>query len=191
MLKHTQTIRWKMPTNCSSVFHNFVRLALQGLKGDSSAVFFCEFCEVFENNYFLEHIRSVQPFLIGIWKIPYLQYLRLTLWKCTIFSSIPAFISTDFKFCATSGTYLEPCQKSIMERFCEHSQSVHHRFLIRLYPVSLRILSECGKIRTRITQNTDTFFAVNILYKTLLPLLKGIKIFFKSKSQEKVSFHFL
>ena len=28
------------------------------------------------------------------------------------------------------------------------------------YPVSLRIQSECGKIWTRITQNTDTFHAV-------------------------------
>ena len=38
---------------------NFVGLALKGLKGDSGAVFFCEFCEVFKNNYFLEHIRTV------------------------------------------------------------------------------------------------------------------------------------
>ena len=28
------------------------------------------------------------------------------------------------------------------------------------YSVSLRIQSECGKIRTRITPNTDTFYAV-------------------------------
>ena len=30
------------------------------------------------------------------------------------------------------------------------------------YRVSLRIQSECGKIRTRTTPNTDTFYAVNI-----------------------------
>ena len=30
------------------------------------------------------------------------------------------------------------------------------------YGVSLRIQSECGKIRTRITPNTDTFHAVHI-----------------------------
>ena len=29
-----------------------------------------------------------------------------------------------------------------------------------LYSVSLRIQSECGKMRTRITPNTDTFYAV-------------------------------
>ena len=29
------------------------------------------------------------------------------------------------------------------------------------YSASLRIQSECGKIRTRITQHTDTFYAVN------------------------------
>ena len=52
MLKHTQTICWQMPTNILSVFDNFAGLAVKGLKGDSSAVFFCEFCEVFKNNYF-------------------------------------------------------------------------------------------------------------------------------------------
>ena len=29
-----------------------------------------------------------------------------------------------------------------------------------IYGVSLRIQSECGKMLTRITQNTDTFYAV-------------------------------
>ena len=52
MLKHTQTICWQMLMNILSVFDNFVGLAVKGLKGDSSAVFFCEFCEVFKNNYF-------------------------------------------------------------------------------------------------------------------------------------------
>ena len=32
MVKHTQTIRWQQPTNCFSVFDDFVRLALKGLK---------------------------------------------------------------------------------------------------------------------------------------------------------------
>ena len=30
------------------------------------------------------------------------------------------------------------------------------------YSVSLRIQSECGKIRTRVTPNTDTFHAINL-----------------------------
>ena len=34
------------------------------------------------------------------------------------------------------------------------------------YEVSLRIQSKCGKIRTKITPNTDTFYAVNLLYCT-------------------------
>ena len=33
MVKHTQTIRWLLPTNCLSVFDHFVELALKGLKG--------------------------------------------------------------------------------------------------------------------------------------------------------------
>ena len=32
------------------------------------------------------------------------------------------------------------------------------------YSVSLRIQSECGKMRTRITPNTDTFYAVQIIF---------------------------
>ena len=57
MVKHTQTIRCQKPRNCLRVFDNFVGLVPKGLKGDSGAVFFCEFCETFKNNYFLEHIR--------------------------------------------------------------------------------------------------------------------------------------
>ena len=32
MIKHTQTIRQLLPTNCLSVFDHFVGLALKGLK---------------------------------------------------------------------------------------------------------------------------------------------------------------
>ena len=31
MVKHTQTIRWLLPTNCLIVFDHFVGLALKGL----------------------------------------------------------------------------------------------------------------------------------------------------------------
>ena len=31
MAKHTQTIRWLLPANCLSMFHQFVGLALKGL----------------------------------------------------------------------------------------------------------------------------------------------------------------
>ena len=125
MVKHTQTIRCQKPTNCLRVFDSFVGLALKELKADSEAVFFCEFCEIFKNNYFLEHIRTAasKPFLIGIWKFPYLRYLRFTLWKCTVFSGISALIHFKLvlQFCTTSGEYLEPCQKSMIARFCEYS----------------------------------------------------------------------
>ena len=33
MIKHTQAIRWLLPTNCLRVFDHFVELALKGLKG--------------------------------------------------------------------------------------------------------------------------------------------------------------
>ena len=38
------------------------------------------------------------------------------------------------------------------------------------YSISLRILSECGKIRTRITPNTDTFYAVLVSVIERCPL---------------------
>ena len=36
------------------------------------------------------------------------------------------------------------------------------------YRVSLRIQSKCGKIRTRTTPNTDTFYAVNIFNSVMI-----------------------
>ena len=50
------------------------------------------------------------------------------------------------------------------------------------YSVSLRIQSECGKIRTRITPNMDTFYAVLSNYYTR----KNIKKSFRNK-QFKIS----
>ena len=46
------------------------------------------------------------------------------------------------------------------------------------YGVSLRIQSECGKIRTRITPNADTFYAVsnikvNLLHERALRMIHG------------------
>ena len=43
------------------------------------------------------------------------------------------------------------------------------------YSVSLRIQPECGKIRTRKTQNTDTFHAVKNLGVGQIPLYQKIK----------------
>ena len=37
------------------------------------------------------------------------------------------------------------------------------------YGVSLRIQSDCGKMRTKITSNTDTFHAVQISKVTIKP----------------------
>ena len=38
MVKHTQTIRCKLPTNCLSVFDHFVGLALKGLNVDLTLI---------------------------------------------------------------------------------------------------------------------------------------------------------
>ena len=66
------------------------------------------------------------------------------------------------------------------------------------YSVSLRIHSSCGKTRTRITPNTDTFYAVMytsrlfITSGTLLPIIKhfGHKIglqFINSALEKKIT----
>ena len=40
------------------------------------------------------------------------------------------------------------------------------------YGVSLHIQSKCGKIRTRITPNTDTFYAVEMVFKNIKQYLE-------------------
>ena len=47
----------------------------------------------------------------------------------------------------------------ILQRYENNVQQTLKRDMER-YGVSLRIQSECGKIRTRITSNTDAFYAV-------------------------------
>ena len=42
------------------------------------------------------------------------------------------------------------------------------------YGVSLRIQSECGKMQTRITPNTDTFYAVHSYGVLLCGFLKDL-----------------
>ena len=62
-----------------------------------------------------------------------------------------------------------------------------------IYSVSLRIQSECGKIRARITLNTDTFHAVlavlllaeksgssSLIFKVIAPWLSPIKFDFSN-----------
>ena len=43
------------------------------------------------------------------------------------------------------------------------------------YSVSLRLQSECGKIRTRITPNTNTFHAVQSANVTVLTILDDLE----------------
>ena len=43
------------------------------------------------------------------------------------------------------------------------------------YEVSLRNQSQCGKIRTRITPNTETFHAV--MGKTMVQMIKGARLY--------------
>ena len=52
------------------------------------------------------------------------------------------------------------CVKSVRIRSCSGPYFLAFGLNSERFGVSLRIQSECGKIRTRITRNTDTFHAV-------------------------------
>ena len=55
--------------------------------------------------------------------------------------------------------------------------SVLEAILVRIFPHSdwIRIQSECGKIRTRITQNKDTFHAVIIMFSNKIECCLSFK----------------
>ena len=65
---------------------------------------------------------------------------------------------------------LTHCVKSVRIRSYSGPHYPTFRLNTERYEVSLRINSECGKIRTRITPNTDTFCAV---YYIVLNIFQG------------------
>ena len=70
------------------------------------------------------------------------------------------------------------CAKSV--HIWSYSCSGPHFPAFRLnterYRVPLRIQSECGKMWTRITSNTDTFYAVSLMVATLDLLSKKLQL---------------
>ena len=50
MVKHTQTIRRQLPTNCLSVFDHFANLALKGLKNEITRAQFLPIPQIAEPN---------------------------------------------------------------------------------------------------------------------------------------------
>ena len=84
------------------MFDNFVGLAVKRLKEDSGAAFFCEFCEIFKNNYFFEHVRTAASNLSSSVFGKFLSY------RNTVSSSISMFIHVKMilQFSATSGAHL-------------------------------------------------------------------------------------
>ena len=74
-------------------------------------------------------------------------------------------------------------------------ESVHIRsFLARFFPhsdwISLRIQSEWGKMRTRITPNKNTFYVVTI-FTTLCVLIFVVDIWFQKSSYNNQLIHLL
>ena len=79
-------------------------------------VHFCEFCEIFKNDYVAVHVRTAASDILGY---PYIEicFAKSRFKKCTVFSSILVFI--HFKLilesCTTSVVYLQPYQTSMMK----------------------------------------------------------------------------
>ena len=61
----------------------------------------------------------------------------------------------------TLDTRTNHCMKSVRIRSYSGPLFPALELNTKRYSVSLRIQSECGKIRTRLTPNKDTFYAVN------------------------------
>ena len=49
--------------------------------------------------------------------------------------------------------------------------------------VSLRVQSKCGKIRTRITPNTDTFYTVRVVKNLIKSLYLSVRLAYRSYHQ--------
>ena len=60
MVKHTQTIRRLSPTNCLSVFDNFVGLAIKGLTKPFSALFPLK-GHTYLDNFFKSNFNKIRP----------------------------------------------------------------------------------------------------------------------------------
>ena len=73
--------------------------------------------------------------------------------------------------------YMDPYIKSLVKSVRIWSYSGPHFPALGLnkerYSVSLRIQSECGKIRTRITPNTGTFHTVRVTEMILFASIKA------------------
>ena len=65
------------------------------------------------------------------------------------------------------GSALKHCIKSVHIRSYSGPHFPAFGLNTQTYKVSLRIQSECEKVRTRITPNTDTFYAVKVSAKSL------------------------
>ena len=57
------------------------------------------------------------------------------------------------------------CVKSVCIWSCSGPHFATFGLTTEIYSVSLRIQSECGKIRTRINSNTDTFHTVDFFFR--------------------------
>ena len=91
-------------------------------------------------------------------------------YECSTFYLVKMTFSTGISWTLFHKALFLKCpEKGINIKAIQCVKSVHiwsysgphfHAFGLMQYSASLRIQSECGKMRTRITSNTETFYAV-------------------------------
>ena len=149
-------------------------------------MFSCEFCEISKNTFFIEHLwwLLLEDVLDDFW-MSYVMYdVRPT---CRVLSTYPqnwinenvllfsAFFCVSFNLKREVCEYATRCLDGNLFRDLIHHghcvKSAHIRSYsgpyfpafglnMKRHFLSLRIQSECGKIRSRITPNMDTFYFI-------------------------------
>ena len=121
-----------------------IKLACSIIKKNSNKSVFCEYFEILKNS-FLYRTPPVAAFVNTPLIFTFMSNTNKTQNHKTPYMILPVTVH---------------CVKSVRIRSYSGPYFPALRLNTERYSVSLRIQPECEKIRTRITPNTDTFYAV-------------------------------
>ena len=122
--------------------------------------------------------KAVLITLFPFWEIASISFflywkktpLHLSLKKCGNQEDLLLYHCQDLKDFNTTNTFRFVMNRYYVKRVRIRSYSGPYFPALGLnterYPISLRIQSECGKIQTRMTSNTDTFHVVRIFERS-------------------------
>ena len=126
--------------------------------------------------FFLDIAWYLLDFIFALFKLTYwftCSFIRFPI--CFIFFHIffsrkeDSFVCNRFRFLGRSKARKQHCIKSVRIRSYSGPHFPAFGPNPETYSVSLRIQSKCGKMRTRITPNTDTFHAVQKVQFSIWP----------------------